>query len=146
MSRPVARRRRPAAHVSLHSYTYLVVHLGSLQLRSWSPTRPHITPARRRRRRRLPAGGETFWGFLHHFHWGFACNTWSTWTTWSRHSSGVVGAAGMAVWRGGPTPGDTSLTLEAFGTASKTIKLGLYAKEKVEIIDVTFGFDIHRLW
>jgi voltage-gated potassium channel Kch len=56
-----------------------------------------------------------------------------------------VGAAGMAVWRGGPTPGDTSLTLAAFGTASKTIKLGLDAKEMVEIIDVTIGFDIHRL-
>ena len=56
-----------------------------------------------------------------------------------------MGAAGMAVWRGGPTPGDTSLTLAAFGTASKTIKLGLDAKEMVEIIDVTFGFDIHRL-
>jgi len=54
-------------------------------------------------------------------------------------------AAGIAVWRGGPTPGDTSLTLAAFGTASRTIKLGLDAKEMVEIIDVTFGFDIHQL-
>ena len=50
----------------------------------------------------------------------------------------------MAVWRGGPTPGDTSLTLEAFGTASTTIKLGLYAKEMVEIIDVASPFDIYR--
>ena len=51
----------------------------------------------------------------------------------------------MAVWRGDPTPGDTSLTLAAFDTASTTIKLGLDAKEMVAIIDVTFEFDIHRL-
>lgn len=111
------------------------------QLRSWSPTRPHITPARRRRRRRHPAGGENFWGFLRHFHWRFAC----TLGALGHVTRQVVGAAGMAVWRGGPTPGDTSLTLAAFGTASKTIKLGLDAKEMVEIIDVTIGFDIHRL-
>ena len=51
----------------------------------------------------------------------------------------------MAVWRGDPTPEDKSLTLAAFGTASTIIKLGLDAKEMVEIIDVNFEFDIHRL-
>jgi len=50
----------------------------------------------------------------------------------------------MAVWRGGPTPGDTSLTRAAFGTALSTIKLGLGAEEMVEIIDVASPFDIHR--
>ena len=50
----------------------------------------------------------------------------------------------MAVWRGGPTPGDASLTLAAFGTASLTMILGLGAKEIVEIIDVASPFDIHR--
>jgi hypothetical protein len=42
-------------------------------------------------------------------------------------SSTPSGAAGMAVWRGGPTPGDTSLTRAAFGTALSTINLGLGA-------------------
>ena len=52
--------------------------------------------------------------------------------------------SGHGVWRGGPTPGDTSLTRAAFGTAHSTMKLGLGAKEMVEIIDVASPFDIHR--
>jgi hypothetical protein len=50
----------------------------------------------------------------------------------------------MAVWRGGPTSGNTSLTLAAFGTARSTTKLGLGAKEMVEIIDVASPSDIYR--
>ena len=50
----------------------------------------------------------------------------------------------MAVWRGGPTPGDTSPMLAAFGTATSIMKLGLGAKEMVEIIDVASPFDIYR--
>ena len=51
----------------------------------------------------------------------------------------------MAAWRGGLPLSDTQLTPAAFGTARSTIKLGLGAKEMVEIIDVASPFDIHRL-
>ena len=50
----------------------------------------------------------------------------------------------MAAWRGGLPLSDTQLTPAAFGTARSTIKLGLGAKEMVEIIDVASPFDIHR--